>query len=669
MEISFKGEYLSLKDFECKNMPNFIVITGKNGSGKSQFMDLIKVLEKKIRDNQRILNSDIQLIPSVKRIHSDELTIPFIDSASPENYRNQTKEFFLRYWEILKHKKFSIIYYAFFSKAMPLQVIHDINGDSSTLVNKFKDFLSNIGLNLTNEEILEAGRELGISAPINGGLLRSVRQILMKISDESNIFEISKSVADYQEKEWLELKESDFYNAIIPEKYYQNPDLINSKIEHIFYSYLKKRDSNLKKQFRKITYDEKNNSISKEEFDRTHAKPWDIINDIFSELGLDYKFANIEERDFSENAVVNFDLIKISINKSIRFQYLSSGEKVILGLIIKLFTSQFYEKELQYPDLIVLDEPDAFLHPEMSKLLIEVLGNVFVKKIGIKVIITTHSPSTVALAPDDCIYKISNTPITILEKTSKDEALKILTSGIPNLSIDYKNHRQVFVESPTDLKYYQTIFDKIYAQETLMHKLYFLSNGYGIGNCNVVIKLVSDLRSAGNHTSFGIVDWDNKKTTEEHIFVHGNEVRYSIENFIFDPIYLAIYLLNKRYGKLKAVLDFNDADNEYDLISSDKAQVAVDYLVSELVAKFPTLVTCTDSVNCKYGSSIILKIPKWYLTMNGHELQEKLVNVFEPLQSTKNLHDLETAMVNIIGKVFPNIPEETNLFLKKIANS
>src|SRR5690606_19323347 len=140
----------------------------------------------------------------------------------------------------------------------------------------------------------------------------------------------------------------------------------------------------------------------------------------------------------------------------------------------KLFYNDYYHQKMSYPKLIILDEPDSHLHPEMSQLLISVLKDTFVDKLGINVIMTTHSPATVAMAPEESLWIINNIPETTLKRTTKDEALNILTQNIPTLSIDYENHRQVFVESPTDLKYYQSIFSKFVANETANHKLYFI---------------------------------------------------------------------------------------------------------------------------------------------------------------------------------------------------
>jgi ABC-type cobalamin/Fe3+-siderophores transport system ATPase subunit len=41
MDIIFNGKYKSITKFEWKNIPSFVVITGPNGTGKSQLLELI----------------------------------------------------------------------------------------------------------------------------------------------------------------------------------------------------------------------------------------------------------------------------------------------------------------------------------------------------------------------------------------------------------------------------------------------------------------------------------------------------------------------------------------------------------------------------------------------------------------------------------------------------
>lgn len=49
-----------------------------------------------------------------------------------------------------------------------------------------------------------------------------------------------------------------------------------------------------------------------------------------------------------------------------------------------------------FPDILLLDELDASLHPSMIKNMIGVIEDIFLEQ-GIKVILVTHSPSTIAL--------------------------------------------------------------------------------------------------------------------------------------------------------------------------------------------------------------------------------------------------------------------------------
>jgi predicted ATPase len=42
MKITFEGDYKSLNSFQSDELTDLCIITGKNGSGKSQLIDLIK---------------------------------------------------------------------------------------------------------------------------------------------------------------------------------------------------------------------------------------------------------------------------------------------------------------------------------------------------------------------------------------------------------------------------------------------------------------------------------------------------------------------------------------------------------------------------------------------------------------------------------------------------
>ncbi len=109
----------------------------------------------------------------------------------------------------------------------------------------------------------------------------------------------------------------------------------------------------------------------------------------------------------------------------ISFEDLSSGEKILMALVASIYKSQ---SDGVFPDILLLDEIDATLHPSMIKNLLKVIENIFLAK-GVKVIFTTHSPTTVALAPNDSIYVMKKDGLDRIQKTSKEKAIKILTEG------------------------------------------------------------------------------------------------------------------------------------------------------------------------------------------------------------------------------------------------
>lgn len=322
---------------------------------------------------------------------------------------------------------------------------------------------------------------------------------------------------------------------------------------------------------------------------------------------------------------------------------------------------------MSFPELIMLDEPDAHLHPEMSKLLLDVLENTFVKKYNVRVIITTHSPSTIALSPESSIYQLRNHTNSSLVKITKDEALKLLTGFIPTLSIDYSNHKQIFVESPVDSNYYRILHDKLHQENLLNNKLYFISNSVGKGNCSQVYSTVKQLRSSGNKTSFGIVDWDLNNTDKHYVYVHGKDERYSIENYLFDPIYLICLLMEMQAHNVHKDLGFDLYYNHY-LIgeqSNENLQNIIAYFFSKFESEFPALKYDSPNSRVAYFNNKTVLIPIWYLEMKGHDIHPKIQKVF-PALSNKSEKDFQKVLLEIMGRCFPYVSITSVDVLKRL---
>lgn len=118
-------------------------------------------------------------------------------------------------------------------------------------------------------------------------------------------------------------------------------------------------------------------------------------------LNSDYKFSHIDGR--------NFDIFVTTPNGTIWYEYLSSGFKSCLAIIIGIikeielrFTAEdFYAAE--FDGIILIDEIEMHLHPEWQGRITEVLTEMFPLA---QFIVTTHSPHVVQNGKPDQIIAL-----------------------------------------------------------------------------------------------------------------------------------------------------------------------------------------------------------------------------------------------------------------------
>lgn len=653
MVIQLTGKYRSLSSFISEQLGDFVVITGKNGSGKSQFVQAVSTAA----HPGHIQPFKVTITPPQERLHIGTLSY---NSGEPLKGERSIRELDAAFNTINSlHHEFKKIMTTMLAKGFNV-IAHKADDDIS---HYFEMPPENQVYDLTQQWNFLSSSWTGDPRTTYINLISSLSKF---ISSKKSVLLKVLEISQYKKKDIFNFDRNDFISTPFSETI-GGTSAFEVQIQSLFFLYARKRFVNEMEYMRKQSHGQKNDSISPEEFLTKFPEPWEQINKMFIEHGLDIRIQGIPPSDFSPEMEFQISLYNVEMKEKVLFEELSSGEQVIAGLIIKLFLSERYQAELKFPTLIVLDEPDANLHPEMSSLLIGVLYQTFVMKLGIKVIITTHSPSTVALAPEDCIYELKNIPKTSLVKISKDDALTILTGNLPLLSIDYQNHRQVFVESPTDQYYYQTLFAKLKAEKQTLHDLYFITVGYGKSNCDDVVLLATELRRAGNKTSFGIVDWDGKRKEEEHIKVLGPEARYSIENFLYDPLLLCVLFLEQKNGNNINRLGFDPAYNQYLLAQEDSVKIkeVIEWFFKQIEARFPVL-KFENLKTVQYQSGVEYSLPEWYLTMQGHELDQKLKESFSSLRAFKDT-TLQHKMIEISGKCYPHIPGEPLILLKQLS--
>jgi len=344
--------------------------------------------------------------------------------------------------------------------------------------------------------------------------------------------------------------------------------------------------------------------------------PWALLNDTLQLFGLGYEVA---PPPVEIQQPVTFVLKRLDNGISVSAGQLSSGERVLLRFALSLFQYDPLRVGVIMPRVLLLDEMDASLHPEMVSRWLTAL-NTLVEQRGVSCILTTHSPTTVALAPDDSLYElVAGTP----KKVTKQEALNRLTFGVPTLSIDYSGRRQVFVESDTDAASYETLESVLKARVPLPRTLTFMSTGLrragqeiGTG-CAVVTKIVSELAANGNASVYGLLDWDGANVPTDRVHILGSGTHYALDNLLLDPLLVAALLLRDVTKLAGTDATFASLPN----LDPDALQKLIDAV--EQPIQYP-LADMARSES-RYHGVAALNVRQQHQQMNGHELEALVV--------------------------------------------
>lgn len=240
--------------------------------------------------------------------------------------------------------------------------------------------------------------------------------------------------------------------SINDKNYKSEPSIFNEQLfVNIVGNYLDRYEEierKLKKQDKSMSFEEAEQRIVKE----IGQNPIDKINQLLQTYNYD-KFKIFSKRSRSGEVI---PYCEDKEGNEISFNFLSTGERIIVSLILWQ-----YDRTALKPMLILLDEPDAFLNPKISRMLIDILKNTIVKEYKCQVIITTHSLSSVAQCEDqdlffmqdgrvfpstkeDCINRLADGVITFSSALGKMEFLS--SSKKPILVVEGKTDKVLIEE-------------------------------------------------------------------------------------------------------------------------------------------------------------------------------------------------------------------------------
>ncbi|RLK06569.1 ATP-binding protein [Tenacibaculum discolor] len=468
---------------------------------------------------------------------------------------------------------------------------------------------------------------------------------------------LNKTIKD-SGKNYEELTEDDFADSFDISFMGQN-DFFTAQFALIFKNYHKRQEENNINEY----YQSKGKPITKpvlteEEFIKKYGEPpWDFVNKILDETTIPYQVNNpLNDRLDSS---FTFKLKDKVHGFEISSADLSTGEKVLMSLALAIYNTG---GDLGKPDVLLIDEPDAGLHPSMSKMMVRILKENIVEQNKIPTVISTHSPTTVISSEGLSIYQLirgNNSPT----KIPVQEAVEILSSDIPFLRISTEKRRQVFVESKYDVTYYELLMNIYGRLVSFASEPIFIpartSNG---SNCTDVIEVVKNLYSNGNDQIYGIIDWDLSNTSADRIIVLGKNDRYAIENYLLDPLLMG--LLTIRENKIPITdftgLSISTYSQVISLTQSD-AQIIIDKVLNDLNLQ------SANRIKYKTFNGWELEITKEFNQHQGHDLETLYKSKFPFLNSYQREDALKKDVIEKVINDHPNYaPIELSDIIMKI---
>lgn len=597
VKITIRKPYKSIKEFELDDLPDFIVLTGENGTGKTQLIEYLYYISKVDDKGNYLSSSDgaSQLDDELKSLIASDSVTPLVDYAHPAKV------------EINGARISNIVYRGVQAPTVDvggkfdwrqLYTAGEMIAQKHLFYKTHESLVPNIAEKST-EELTKAYLE-SIGFHRGGARLTADTQI-PKISqtdiDTIKRIEQEQTEIDYSKDQYLYIA----YQPVPPS------NVFAANLKFLYVQHWARIQAGLP----------------------VSDAPWKIFNNIGKALNFKFELdePNIEDKKFEVRLRDKAKKVFISPDS------LSSGEKVIFSLFVAMYSTH---SEAHLPELIIFDEPDAYLHPSLSRTLLDVVQKIFVEQHHIKVIMTTHSPSTVALAPKDSIYRMQDGKLVA---SDKKDAILSLTTGLNTISVYYENVKQVFVEADNDNTYLTIVKD--ITMRTGMLSAEVNLNFVNVGNdkhggCSIVTKVVKDLADAGSQTVFGVIDWDGHNVDTDRIKVFGQGTRYAIDNYVVDPLVIILICLEEVTWREKIGFEKHASVTTFKELKNEEQQKYVDTIITELEKKVPASERInTEKVTYQTIEGRSYSIPAWFTRMQGHKLVEYVRAAF-PLLNKYN---------------------------------
>lgn len=397
--------------------------------------------------------------------------------------------------------------------------------------------------------------------------------------------------------------------------------------------------------------------------------PWEVMSEVLALLGLD--FAVPGPQSYSDPAFTP-RVIKKSTGQEITLESLSSGEKMLMALAVSTYASKTQNShERNRAKLVLLDEIDAPLHPSMTRTMLSIIQETLIDRLGCSVILATHSPTTVAIAPEESIH-VMRPDRPGVERLSREQAVRLLTAELPTLSLDFTGRRQVFVESAYDAQRYEALYQAFKDRLDSPFSLSFIGSGSKGGEegggCQAVQEVVNMLRKHGNRSVWGLIDWDSKNDGNKHVHVLAPGRRYSIENCLLDPLLVVALICDANSGVDRRKLGVRPGEG-MGLLLAETAKTRRQELIIQvqrliLEERFAE----APSEEVAYGGGFSHEVSQAYLRFRGHDLTKRVLDAFKSLRKHRGEPELLLRAVHILEQHRGLMPLDLLKALQRLAS-
>ncbi len=203
--------------------------------------------------------------------------------------------------------------------------------------------------------------------------------------------------------------------------------------------------------------------ISKFDKSGEKKKAEDEINKILSDSGVEDKKVIISMgSDFGPDDVRKLIGVKAldqyrEKDNEIDLDSIGQGSQRLMSIAFILYYKKIYASGGNKKILLLIEEPEAYLHPEWKKSLNTMIKKLLKKEDGsgvdVKVAITTHDPDFVRLNRDDKIYEVSR------DQNTKSTTLKHMDNSWSVLG--YRSHSEInyFVFNQLSESYFLELYE------------------------------------------------------------------------------------------------------------------------------------------------------------------------------------------------------------------